>query len=376
MKHLILDTSWLREHLGLTLKGGPYIDALSILASRNNVKIYIPAIVLEEFQNQIRENIQEISGKIRSAKKEYGRKGFPRNIIHLFEDLASEIEILQENYINDLSIKLKHMDAVILPYPDPSIVFKSYASGSLPFNGQKTRDQRRADIPDAFIWYTAIDLFENQTSTIFIVSRDMKFFSEPSMNNKNIKLTDVKTIIEDPVAQSILNDTQSSHVNKTKEFIKHNLQAISNGIFPFGIADYSILPFDFPPYGGRARIYKGGEVELLKGPLFYGNNRFYIQLRFSGRIETFYESRPHFEEMSREVMLQYIRDREGNEVFNNRDLANYSQSDLAQFCSSYFQPWAEVDGELNGTIVSGIIISIKNNIVKDPKLIDLKVLHQ
>ncbi len=156
--HIVFDTSLLRQ----TPFGHPNFVRLLRRVQQGVAKLYIPAIALEERRTQLLDDYDQVVEAATSKLGELKRGPLGMIVDGLFEldlrlptradvDRHSTVVLtkyLAENKIEVLPYTFEHADKV----------WGRYFGIQLPFNSKEKRENRRKDIPDAWILEAALDI--------------------------------------------------------------------------------------------------------------------------------------------------------------------------------------------------------------------------
>jgi hypothetical protein len=182
---IFIDTSFLR---GESHKN-PQLQEIFELSKNRSVDIYISKIALEEWRTQ---KAEELVSQIRSAETAINR-AWSRNIIaenfpnpnDRFSYPAEEVikeeskkridTFINDNKINVLNCTKEHTDSVL----------EDYFECNAPFNPDQQRENRRKDIPDAWIYQAAIDVYQDHDDFI-VLCRDSNLSSVLSSLGENV----------------------------------------------------------------------------------------------------------------------------------------------------------------------------------------------
>ena len=155
-------------------------------------KIYISAIVEKEYLTWIEKEAQEAFNKVVKSSESLN-KFYDEPKICGFSFDYNPTASIAKNHINGILKKVlsnwndfkTQTNAIILPINDSHgrLVMNAYFDGSAPFKEKKNR----SDIPDAFIYYSILDLLQDNENVIF-VSQDKEF--RKKINNAKISTFD------------------------------------------------------------------------------------------------------------------------------------------------------------------------------------------
>lgn len=163
--HLLVDTSYLRS----TSWEHPDFRKLLEYSKRGALKIYISQIAWEEHRTQEVERIRSNADKVRSAFDALRRAA--RQIV-LSGLTEPELRIPDETEIQEHTKKyyqeFSHEHGLeILPYhAHADRAWRRYFDAAPPFNPSEKRENRRKDIPDAWIFEAALDLHQSNPNMI------------------------------------------------------------------------------------------------------------------------------------------------------------------------------------------------------------------
>lgn len=156
---IFIDTSVIRD----ANHKSPDFQKLFELSKNNKVEIHMSEIATEEWRTKNRDNLLADLSKARSALRQLNHSWkndfitnnldhpidqtlLPKNELIEEESRKATKVFLSENKINTLKSEPDHQDRV----------FSKYFEGEKPFRSPKNRD----DIPDGFIFESAVDLYD------------------------------------------------------------------------------------------------------------------------------------------------------------------------------------------------------------------------
>jgi predicted nucleic acid-binding protein len=159
IRYLLLDTSYLRD-VGFS---DPDFRKLLRLSQENKLKIFIPHIVWEERRTQLMEKARD---RVRKLRKEFDGLSaeLPSNFV--LEGLApptlniwtdAEIDARSKDVMAAFALENK-VEIVSLAPDHADRAWQRYFNVHPPFNRDEKRENRRKDIPDSWIFETAIDI--------------------------------------------------------------------------------------------------------------------------------------------------------------------------------------------------------------------------
>lgn len=173
---LIIDSSIYKQ---IPKLNSPLFIQLIKYIRLNIFELYIPEIVENEYLTWIRKESQEAYDTVVKATESLNKYYEDENIMgfELKYNFAASVagnqinEILKKIFDNWRKFKI-NTNATILPINNNhgKIVMDAYFYGKTPFKSVKNR----ADIPDAFIYYSMLDLLKRNKRIVFI-SQDKEF---------------------------------------------------------------------------------------------------------------------------------------------------------------------------------------------------------
>lgn len=156
-KAIVIDTCFLRSYN----HRNPELEKLWRKARNKSLEIFIPHVALEEWRTQ---KVTDLIDVIRQAKKTI-HDGWRSNLIA--EDIANpndfdlypadDVIIAKSKKRIDRFLKENNIQKIELSAEQAQRTWDRYFECRAPFNANKAREDRRKDIPDAFILEAAID---------------------------------------------------------------------------------------------------------------------------------------------------------------------------------------------------------------------------
>lgn len=204
---IFIDTSFLR---GESHKN-PQLQEIFELSKNRKVDIYISKIALEEWRTQ---KAEELISEIRSATITIDRV-WSRNIVaenftnpnDRFSYPAEEVikeeskkrvdTFVKDNRINVLNCTKEHTDSVL----------EDYFECNPPFNPNQSRENRRKDIPDAWIYQAAVDVYQDHDDFI-VLCRDGNLSRVMSSLGENVTVYENAKEILDHLEPEVIKDKE------------------------------------------------------------------------------------------------------------------------------------------------------------------------
>lgn len=164
--NLVLDSSILRQDYEFRTFGS---HQLGKLMKSQKVQLYITDIIKREVLtgklSQKKEVINEVFSKLKKLSREVEEET-EKEILH---DVEKSMKMLEEKFLMSYQERFERWlilnRVIVLQETEKytNLVFDSYFSGSVPFSTPKARD----DIPDAFIYYSVLDLSKTLNKVFF-----------------------------------------------------------------------------------------------------------------------------------------------------------------------------------------------------------------
>ncbi len=219
---IMIDSSVLKQIRKLN---SPLMNQLIKYVSVGKFQLYFSVIIEEEYLTWIKKNAQEAYDKIVSASQALDKFYDVPSIMGIEFKVNMTAQIAQQeinHILHDITDKWdkfkKRTNAIILPIEKNHgrLVMNAYFKGDKPFKEIKSRN----DIPDAFIYFSILEILKNHDKVLFI-SRDKEFVKR--IKNENIIIFENLNELFYSSTYCLSNDFFSSlnETNKAYRLIKY-----------------------------------------------------------------------------------------------------------------------------------------------------------
>ncbi|SOD18711.1 PIN domain-containing protein [Nitrosomonas ureae] len=204
MYHVVLDTNIYRQNLS---RGNLHFKALERLSQGKIVQLYIPYIVMREFQTQQREIYSKDLDKALSGVTGLTRKQLDRALLDKLKDIKEKLESDSESILDGAESQFtdwaKDIGAKIYPLciDQTNAALEAYFQGRPPLKSVKNRN----DIPDSFI-VQSINKLRSEVGEIHAIAEDGKVREAFSDVDKITTYGNLSDFIESGMIQNILKD--------------------------------------------------------------------------------------------------------------------------------------------------------------------------
>jgi hypothetical protein len=216
--HLLIDTCIYRQD---RRRNKPGFRAVKRLAQAGKIHLHVPVFVKREFVTQQVEDAQEDISKITGAATRIGRLTNGATLLTQTAQIKTLTDAMKIDAANLLSGEFQQWitEAQAIEHPikadHAERVADAYFAGKPPFTGVKQRE----DIPDSFIWETAIDLVAEHGALI-VVSADGRLRKEAEKHPNMAAFKSLDDLIESEECQDAPDEIQTS------ETIRDNIERI------------------------------------------------------------------------------------------------------------------------------------------------------
>jgi hypothetical protein len=228
MLHVVVDTSIYRAD---PKRKKTAFRALTRLGRGHKIQLHIPHYVKREFLSQqcaaIAEAINAIergAGDILRKSDQKKLEAYGRKTSKNARELLKDAEALANE---EFSQWVRDTHAIEHPI-DPAHaqrVTDDYFSGAPPFTSAK----HRQDLPDSFIWQTALDL-SRKHSPLHVIAADGAIYDSASQNNRMTPHKTLESFIQTPVCQTALKELMDKFVATNVERVKAELHRAHAGL--------------------------------------------------------------------------------------------------------------------------------------------------
>jgi hypothetical protein len=268
--HVLIDTCIYRQD---RRRNKPGFRAVKRLAQAGVIQLHVPLFVKREFVSQQAEDAEEDITKITDAAKRIARLTNDATLVAQTAQIAQLTSAMKTDAVNALtrefqqwmteaqatehSIKADHAERVV----------DAYFAGRPPFGAAK----RREDIPDSFIWETAVDLAAEHGALI-VVSADGKIRKEADKNPAMTAFRSLDEFIDSEECHVALDELQTSETIRdniervckllpsASETLQHNLDSDIVNELAWKTVRHSAIPDD----NNEATITMVGEAENVE----------------------------------------------------------------------------------------------------------------
>ena len=267
MIHLVLDTSIFRRDRS---RQSPAFKALTRLLQAQQATLHVPEWVKREVLSQLEEDALTKLAALSSRAKDLGDVSYVSEIAAFSDGLRKQIEqlkhIVKERHGNSFNEWLAACNAAEYPtQPEHAIrLTDSYFAGRAPFSKAKNR----ADIPDAFIWQSVLDILKKH-GLLHVVVADNRLRSCAEAVNGILAYEGLPQFIQAEVCQAALKELDEQNVAENsmraaalfKEGTDEWIDEIRSKT-ELALKDRSFRDDDVPTDAHEARILSAADSEF------------------------------------------------------------------------------------------------------------------
>ncbi len=221
--HVLIDSNIYR---GDRKRNKPAFRAILRLAKAGKLHLHVPFVVKAEVLSQLQDDVRSEINKIRTAAYEILSLTAEANLKSQADSIVQTVAAMKQNVdvwvAADLQGWIKEAQAIEHPIsPDHGArVAAAYFAGSPPFGNKK----QRTDIPDSFIWETALDLVQTNGQLV-VVSSDGRVHKTADQHPVMEAYKSLEDLLKSPACQDAINKLDAS------EAITNNIARIK-GLLP------------------------------------------------------------------------------------------------------------------------------------------------
>lgn len=224
MLHILIDSCIYRAD---RKRNKPAFRALTRLARAGVLQLHIPEYVKGEVLSQQQRDVRDQISKMKAAAEALLRTTGAANMSVKAEEVVKLATDMGTQAEDSVKAELQSWIAEVKASEHPvrgdhgARVASAYFAGSAPFRAAKQRD----DLPDAFIWETALDLVEEH-GTLIVISKDGRL-REAAEEHDSVEMYEtLDDFIESDECQDALEELTPQIVTGNVERIKKLLPAI------------------------------------------------------------------------------------------------------------------------------------------------------
>jgi hypothetical protein len=202
--YVVLDTNIYRQNPS---RDNLHFRALERLSKGKIIRLYIPYIIMREFQTQQREIYSKDLDKALSGVTGLTRKQLDSALLYKLKDIKEKLENDSESILDGAEAQFtdwaKDIGAEIYPLciDQTNAALEAYFQGNTPLNSVKNRN----DIPDSFI-VQSINKLRSEVGEVHAVVKDGKVRDAFSGDDKITTYEDLPGFIESEPIQNELKD--------------------------------------------------------------------------------------------------------------------------------------------------------------------------